>query len=144
MKLLVALDGTESDAIVVGAAVPLARAAQATVVLLHVATARSEPGRVAAVGMWDALREIVEERQRALAVHAVDFDGLPVTVAVETLRFGEDVPRCIARVAEEQGADVIVVGSRRIASLAGLFLGSVTEALIGQSSRPILLVRTRD
>jgi nucleotide-binding universal stress UspA family protein len=144
VKLLVALDSTESDTIAVDAAATLAQAARATVVLLHVATTRSQSARVLARGLWDALHEIVEERQRDLAVHTMAFHGLPATVLVETLRFGEDLPRCIARVAEEQGADILVAGSRRIASLTGLLLGSVAEALIGQSSRPILLVRTRD
>ena len=144
MNFLVALDDTEADALVVAAAAPLAQAARATVALLHVATARRRRGRVATIGLADALREIVEDRRRALAVHAIAFGALPVAVVVETLRFGEDVPRCIARVAEEQGADLVIVGSRRIASLTGLLLGSVAEAVIGQSPSPILLVRTRD
>ena len=60
---------------------------------------------------------------------------------VETLSFGEDVPSCIARVARDQGASILVVGHGRTGSLVGLLLGSTAQALIQQSPCPILLVR---
>ena len=144
MQLVVALDRSDADTAVVAAAAALAQAAQAAVTLLHVATPRSQGGRVAAVGLRDALRDIVAERQRALAGYTVVFGDLPVAVVVETLRFGVDVPRCITRVAADRGADILVVGSRRLATLSGLLRGSVAEGLLAQSPCPLLLVRAQE
>jgi nucleotide-binding universal stress UspA family protein len=60
---------------------------------------------------------------------------------VEELRQGEEVPECIARVAREQQADILVIATNRAAGVRGLLLGSVAQALMRLSPCPILVVR---
>lgn len=46
----------------------------------------------------------------------------------------------ILDVAEREGADLVVVGSRGRSSVAELFLGSVSHHLVHRASRPVLVV----
>jgi nucleotide-binding universal stress UspA family protein len=50
------------------------------------------------------------------------------------------LPESIATLADEQAADVIVVGARGRNPLAGLLLGSTAEHLLRTARRPVLLV----
>jgi nucleotide-binding universal stress UspA family protein len=53
---------------------------------------------------------------------------------------GDPAEEIIAR-AKDQGADLIVVGSRGHGQLAGLLLGSVAQKVVAHSSCPVLVVR---
>jgi nucleotide-binding universal stress UspA family protein len=50
----------------------------------------------------------------------------------------------IVRVANEQDASLIVLGSHGRTGIAGLMLGSVAEAVAAHSRRPVLIVHRRD
>jgi nucleotide-binding universal stress UspA family protein len=52
------------------------------------------------------------------------------------------LPEVIGRLAEQQAADVVVVGSRGRNPLTGLLLGSTAEHLLRTARRPVLLVPT--
>lgn len=62
----------------------------------------------------------------------------PVGADVEVL-FG-DVVEAIATAADDVGADLIVVGSNDKGFLQRLFAGSVSEDLVRESPRPVLVV----
>ena len=68
--------------------------------------------------------------------------------AVETVvqleaRLGEDVTaaRGIVQMAQDEGADLVVVGSHGRAGVARLVLGSVAAKVVAQSPVPVLVVR---
>ena len=47
----------------------------------------------------------------------------------------------ILRVAEEENASVIVLGSHGKSNMAEMFLGSVSEKVIRKSKKPVLVVK---
>jgi nucleotide-binding universal stress UspA family protein len=49
--------------------------------------------------------------------------------------------RSIVSEAEEDGFDLVVIGSRGLGSLAGLVLGSVSQHVVNESSTPVLVVK---
>lgn len=69
--------------------------------------------------------------------------GVPVHVQATHADVGR-AAHAIASVASEQGADVIVVGTRGRGPMAGLLLGSVTQRLLHCATCPILAVPVHD
>jgi nucleotide-binding universal stress UspA family protein len=63
--------------------------------------------------------------------------GVEVTSVV---RHG-NTAKAILEVAEEQDADVVVVGSRGHGGFAGLLLGSVSRRVVAHADRPVVVVR---
>ena len=51
-----------------------------------------------------------------------------------------DPAECLADVADEEDAELIVVGSRGLGAFKAVFLGSVSNALIGVARCPVLIV----
>ena len=47
---------------------------------------------------------------------------------------------CLADLADEEGAELIVVGSRGRGAFKSAFLGSVSNALLGVARCPVLIV----
>jgi nucleotide-binding universal stress UspA family protein len=82
-----------------------------------------------------------EEIQAKLkeAVSALSDQGIDVTLKLVTHR-GSQPAHEIADVAEDVGADVIVVGTRGHAALPGLLLGSVAQRLLHVARCPVLAV----
>jgi nucleotide-binding universal stress UspA family protein len=63
-----------------------------------------------------------------------------IDVQVHMIPGGGQPARRLAKLAERIDADLIVVGTRGHAPLAGLVLGSVTQQLLHDSNRPVLAV----
>src|SRR5262245_6446525 len=140
MRLLIALEASEDDEAVMPAVAQLARASSAELVLLNVVNPLADASDVVASTLDDAVAEVVAERRSYLERFAQHFEP-PATTLVEELPHGEDLPECIARVAEEQKTDVLVIGTNRASGVRGLILGSVAQHLLRLSPCPILVVR---
>ena len=80
---------------------------------------REEAGRVVSV----AVKSVTDA---GVAATGEVLDGSPADV--------------VARVADEVGADLVVVGSRGRGALGRLFLGSVSDRLVHFLRRPVLVV----
>ena len=140
MKLLVALETSEHDDVIVAPANALAQAASAEVVLLNVVNPMTDAGHIVAANREEAVQQVLSERRVYLEEFARRFDP-PASVRLEQLTHGEDIPGGIARVAREEQADVLVIATNRASGVRGMLLGSVAQHLLRVSPCPVLVVR---
>lgn len=108
-------------------------------------------GKISAAGRWDLAgpagvaletRDQAIARQRwairdRLAAHAARFGDLPVRIEV---MLADQPSPAIARYAEEQRIDLIVMGTHARGSVGRLLLGSVAEDVVHRAAAPVLLV----
>lgn len=139
MKIAVAYDNTEGARKAAQAAVPIARASNASLVLIHVLNPRADLAE-----FEGSHEEALNAAMRKAEGNARDFatgllDG--VEVRVELQERGEDPGEALARYARELGADLIATATRRAGGLSGFFLGSVTQQLIQKAACPVMVVR---
>ena len=78
-------------------------------------------------------RTVVDTAVEALGVHSVKARGGTVV--------DHSVAAAIVAAAEEFGADLVVVGSRRPVGIGGVLLGSVGHEVVSRMRRPVLLAR---
>ena len=143
--ILVGTDGSDSSFRAVDRAAAIARDASALLVIAcafqppkadEIAEAQDVLGADAAyigrVGPADDI--LLQAEARATALNA----------KVETLSLSGKPGDVLIALAEERGADLIVVGNRRINSLAGRLLGSVPSEVIRHAAVDVLVVHTTD
>jgi len=130
--VLVGVDSSERSAEAVESAIEVATACKAIVIAAHVresifageAAAYIEPDEVA---------------QAVLAAATDRFREAGVAAEVRTLLGLGGVARELVAMADEVDADLIVLGSRRLGDLGGLFLGSVAHQVLHLTRRPLLM-----
>ena len=133
-KIVVASDGSDGAARAVPLAAELAKRDGAALVLIHVTE------HVIGKGGGDLhvdeaeIKATVERQAEELRA-----GGLDVTVEMGDASLGGPAHR-ISEIAEEQGADLIVVGTRGHSPVGGLLLGSVTQRLLHIAPTPVLAV----
>jgi nucleotide-binding universal stress UspA family protein len=123
-RVMVPLDGSELAQVALTHALEMCRAFKATLVLLHVRDGRK--------GSPEASRrylDFVRKRQAAASV--------PIELAV---REGA-VAEALVRAADEEKIDVIVMATHGRTGLQRVVYGSVAEAVLRSSTKPVLLVR---
>ncbi len=143
-KIVVPLDGSELAEEAFREAVPLARAFGAELVLVGVLDLTA--------GMYDVyaeafdpvdLRAQLEKFLRGALDRALEKVQAEGVKARTMLRVG--IPHEeIAAVAEEEGADLVVMTTHGRKGLSHLLLGSVTEKVIRTAPCPVLVVRPRE
>ncbi|MFN8159981.1 MAG: universal stress protein [Solirubrobacterales bacterium] len=133
-RIAVAVDGSEGSRRAAEVAAEIARRDGAELVLVHV------DERMATKGRADVHpdEELIQEGIRRLAGD-LDASGVPTSVRMATVMAG-GAGHVVAEVAGEEGADLIVAGTRGHSSLAGLLVGSVTHRLLHVSAVPVLVV----
>ena len=139
MKILVPVDGSAYSLKAVETACDLAKAqAPASVVLTAVAIqiAELEEGVYIAEKM-KAQAEIALAKAKEVA------QGKGITAEV-ILATGASPADVIVRVAKEQQADLIVIGSRGLAGKTRSFLGSTASQVVTYSPCSVLVVKTQD
>jgi nucleotide-binding universal stress UspA family protein len=147
-RILVPVDGTPGGAIALGAALGLARAANARIVLLEVVIPTlaygygGDPGLGVGPAMivdpeWDVAaldgaRAYVEAMVARLRLAGVDAEA--------RAKLGT-VPDAIEETAREIDADLIVMSTHALTGPARTILGSVADAVVRGSSRGVLVIR---
>jgi nucleotide-binding universal stress UspA family protein len=120
-----ATDGSETAERALPYALALGRAATGKLVVVHVRELLV--GRAGGQPVY-ADEDTIERKIRQ-RVELLRADGVDVTLELVTSLDG-NAARAVAETAAECGADVIVVGTRGRAPLAGVILGSVTQRLL--------------
>lgn len=134
-KIVLALDGSEQSDRSIGVARDLAQTEHASIEIVHVRELIvGRAGGHTARADEDAL----EAKVRAQAKDLEDA-GYTVHVHVESTVSGGPA-HVIASVAERVHSDVIVIGTRGHAPVAGLLLGSVTQRLLHIATCPVLAI----
>jgi nucleotide-binding universal stress UspA family protein len=136
-KIVVGVDGSEGSDRALEQAADIAKRDGASIVLCHVVE------RIAAKGDMAPLHADEPEVKAAVEKQVADLrdQGIDADARFESIVLGGPA-RSIADLADESGADLIVVGTRGHSALAGVILGSVTQKLLHIASCPVLCVPT--
>jgi nucleotide-binding universal stress UspA family protein len=141
LTVLVALDLTDKAEAAVGPALRLVRGSSGRIVLLNVFNPLVDMGHLTAGTDAERVEYVCAERKMYLDERARAYQGVDVSTRVEVQRHSEEVDECIARVAHELEADVLVVVSKRTASTAAMVLGSFAQGVMRLSPCPVLVVQ---
>jgi nucleotide-binding universal stress UspA family protein len=143
-RLLVPVDGTPGGAVALGTAAELARATGAAVdvveVVVPVPLVGAHLGGAAVLradGAWDVH---ALARARGYVEAVVGELRLEGVVAVGHVDAGPVVPTILST-AERLGSDLIVMSTHALTGPARAILGSVADAVVRGSRRPVLLLR---
>ena len=133
--IVIGLDGSESANAAIPAAVELARLSGGSIVVAHV------DERIAAKGDMPSVRADEDEVKAAITAQAerITADGVDARVETASVVLGGPA-HSIEEIADEAGADVIVVGAKGRSGIAGLLIGSVPDRLLHIAKRPVLVI----
>lgn len=143
-KILLPSDGSDYALRAAAAAAELAKVLGASVTVLHVFTMPTTPMTVPGAPGVDvesgALNAYIEQVQDAVAKRTgrvLDEAGVPYTTLLEAGHPAE----VIVRIAEDDGYDLIVIGSRGLSAIQSFLLGSVSDKVSHHAHCPVLIVK---
>ena len=135
--ILWATDGSETAAHALPYALALAEADEAKLVVAHVREIFvGRGGGYPVLADETELRDTIDNQ-----VAELRGSGIDATFVVRTSTAG-NAADTIAEIAGEVGADLIVVGTHGYGRIAGLLIGSVTQALLHKNICPVLAIPT--
>jgi len=138
-KILCPIDFSRHADLVVEWAIHLAEEHDSQVLLLHAYHLPVEfqqlEGAYLPADFWDSVKQ---EAERSLAGYAERFRAKDVAVE-EIVREGYPA-NVIQEEAHQQGADMIVMGSRGLSALKHMLLGSIAERVVQKAHCPVLTV----
>jgi nucleotide-binding universal stress UspA family protein len=141
-RILLATDGSEQAELAVLRAVELADATDSELHVVHVGVVpiflQSYPGTLGYYGkLYEQIEEESKERLRKQSLRVKAAGG---TVAGTHLRMGQVALEIVA-LAEELGADLIVMGCRGLGGVRRALMGSVSDSVVRHAHCPVLVVR---
>jgi nucleotide-binding universal stress UspA family protein len=138
-RILLATDGSPHAELAALKAVDLA---ESTGARLHVvAVGRTFPAAVYDVYTEAGSDELRREAQTILDEQVRKIEEAGGTVAIAHLKMNERRDEAIVHLAEEIGADLIVMGSRGFGGLKRALLGNVADSVVRHAHCPVLVVR---
>jgi nucleotide-binding universal stress UspA family protein len=137
-RILIAVDGSSYSAPAASTTVEIATKFHSQVFVLHVR--EHEHGRAGAFPLetpQEAIQLVAETVTTLRAAGITAAGEVHATVAGHTANEIVDSART-------QGSDLIIMGSRGLSDIAGLFIGSVTHKVMQLTHVPVLVVRPRE
>lgn len=141
--ILVPVDGSENSQRALAQAIYLATQCNAALELIHIINLTTALTLSAYdQGQYALLQEVQDALKEAgKKVLAEASAQIPATLKANiTLETGSP-GQLIIDYADQCGADLIVMGSRGLGPIKGLFMGSVSNHVIGQAPIPVLIVK---
>lgn len=141
LKFLLAVDGSEHSKHAIDAVARLARSsAQLEVLLINVRTEPNYYGELTPATYQELDATARAQQVRVLQEAADQARAADLNVAA-TLDPSGLVVSEILRAATEGKVDQIVMGTRGMGAMGGLFLGSAAQRVVHQANVPVLLVK---
>ena len=121
-KILVPVDGSVNGCKAVDEALSIAEKCGAELDFVYVASNINKdiPSHIVFDRIWEKLPESLTSRKHVKSGH---------------------VAKCILELAEEEKADIIIMGSRGLGLLKGVFIGSVSQKVVEESKIPVMVVK---
>jgi nucleotide-binding universal stress UspA family protein len=133
-RIVLALDGSEGSKAAIPVAAELAQREQASLLIAHVEERIiGKGGGPLHVDEEDMKAEIRKEAE------TLSEQGIDTSVQMADVMLGGPA-HVIEEIANDAGADLIVMGTRGHSPVGGLLLGSVTQRLLHIARRPVLTV----
>ena len=139
-RILVATDGSPSSIEAVAFGVELAAEHRAELVLVHVVPTLDVVPAAGFGAIGGAFPHPVSEHDCTLLDEAAAVAAEHDVLSTTTLLRGNTVDEIVAY-ADSHDVDLLVVGSRGHGTIASTLLGSVSRGVLGESKRPVLIVR---
>jgi nucleotide-binding universal stress UspA family protein len=134
-RILVPIDGSPQGGKTLPTAIDLAQRYGAHVTVLHVREHTKYEGSDVDLGPEATAEELIEAAVGAFRAAGVDASGV-----VRRIDPG-GTPEQIVRVAQDEDADLIVMGTRGMSEWKSLLLGGVANKVVQNAHCPVLLVR---
>lgn len=131
-RVLFATDGSKDAELAATSALGLAKVTGSELHLVHVGPEHFEPTEVEPARMKREAERILDEQTKKVE----NMGG----AAQSHLAMGGAAERVVA-LAEELGADLVVMGSRGLGGLRRALLGSVSDSVVRHAHCPVLVVR---
>ena len=145
--IVVGTDGSETARVAVAAATTLASLTGATLHIVHAAERRSPgviafaaSGGVSELAAADKNKAIAAESRRICEEAATEARSLAVPVELHSVP--EEPADALIKIAEEVGADLLVVGNRGMSGARRFVLGSVPNTVSHHCPCSLLIVDT--
>ncbi|MBE9401545.1 MAG: universal stress protein [Acinetobacter sp.] len=140
--IVVPVDGSETAYAAVAKSIEFAQAFGSKIIVVQVLSL--DPYIAAEYISAHQTNDLIE-RARTSILESLDaakakFNQYGIEVETKILE-GQVIHREIIKVAEENHADLIIIGSHGRTGLKKFFLGSVAQSLLGESHIPVLIVR---
>ena len=141
-RILVAVDGSDTSLLALSHAVELAKAFGSELTLLSVIDKLKLPfsaeyGLGARESHERLVRGVLENLDKVTVELGESHPDLSIDPRVEEGR----PAKIIVGIAEEEGFDLIVMGSQGFGLIAGWFLGSVSNEVVNSCTKPLLIVK---
>ncbi len=145
-RILVPIDDSAGSRAAADHAVRLAASLDAELIVVHVLEPLPSHGYFAldALAYGDQLRSDLREAAQRMLDEAAATASEGGVEATTKLVEGVEPSRAIAEVADEEGVDLVVMGTHGRRGLGRAILGSVAEAVVRRASVPHLLIRQPD